>query len=773
MTADAAHLHSAAPRRSLFSFTDRKIGAKIALGFSAVLAVMVTLSGLAYISLDKIDANFNSFAQKVRVAGIARDVERDFLWMRRLVREFGLTGDERLLEAGLKQRQIVAEEIATALEMIKNPERRAKMKEVTKSFATYNELFDKITTSRHEFDHLTKDIVNPVGHQARLGVDRIQAWATGKDGNGAAALLAGDIMKNLLQARLNAHKTLASHDKESVEATNRYINELFASLTAFGARTSNEEMHKYVDDASALAKQFQDGFQSAERQSQEIDRLLNETARKAGEILTEELAAIKNSVMKEQSQIESETEATISSSEQLSLALATAGLLIGATLAWSIGRAISAPVKKMTDAMTSLASGHLDVDVPARGGKDEIGEMADAVQVFKDAAIAKIRRDAELEDERVRHLEAQRRAEEDAIRRERELITTSIGAGMAKLSAKDLTYRMTDDVPEAYRRLQTDFNSAIAQLETALALVASGAQAIGSGTSQIAVAADDLSKRTEQQAAGLEETAAALEEVTVTVKRSAEGAMHASDIVGTTKSEAEKSGEIVRQAVDAMGRIEKSSQQIGQIIGVIDEIAFQTNLLALNAGVEAARAGDAGKGFAVVASEVRALAQRSAEAAKEIKALVSTSSTQVDQGVELVGRTGKALEKIVAQVAEIDKVVNEIASGAREQATSLAEVNAAVGQMDQNTQKNAAMVEETTAASHNLRKETEELVRSVGGFRIDAHVADKSSARSGGATGGSATSAPRPALRTVAGVNGASAVRKPGVEVQHDSWEEF
>jgi methyl-accepting chemotaxis protein len=251
---------------------------------------------------------------------------------------------------------------------------------------------------------------------------------------------------------------------------------------------------------------------------------------------------------------------------------------------------------------------------------------------------------------------------------------------------------------------------------------------MNSGTQEISTASNDLSRRTEQQASSLEETAAALDEITATVKKAAEGATHARKVVAGTKEDAERSGEVVRKAVEAMGGIEKSSQQIGQIIGVIDEIAFQTNLLALNAGVEAARAGDAGRGFAVVASEVRALAQRSAEAAKEIKALISTSTTQVGEGVQLVAETGKSLESIMSKVAEINTVVSDIAAGAQEQATGLQQVNTAVNEMDKVTQQNAAMAEEATAAGRSLAQEAETLTSLVAQFRL-GNVAEFQPAR--------------------------------------------
>jgi methyl-accepting chemotaxis protein len=293
-----------------------------------------------------------------------------------------------------------------------------------------------------------------------------------------------------------------------------------------------------------------------------------------------------------------------------------------------------------------------------------------------------------------------------------------IAAGLSQLAEGNLEHRIETEFIPALEPLRVDFNASLGALEQSMSSVSANTLAIRAGAGEISTAADDLSQRTEQQASSLEETAAALEQITATVKKTAEGAKHARDIVSTAKVDADKSGEVVREAMAAMTGIDKSSKQISEIIGVIDEIAFQTNLLALNAGVEAARAGDAGRGFAVVASEVRALAQRSAQAAKEIKGLISASTAQVDQGVRLVGRTGEALGRIVAQVVEINTVVTEIAASAQEQSTGLEQVNTAVNQMDQVTQKNSTMVEEMTAAAHRLNSETEELGQLVARYQI-------------------------------------------------------
>jgi len=300
---------------------------------------------------------------------------------------------------------------------------------------------------------------------------------------------------------------------------------------------------------------------------------------------------------------------------------------------------------------------------------------------------------------------------------ERVRAVSEIAAGLSELANNNLDVQLKTPFSQEFEKLRADFNLSLEKIRSSMSEISESTTVMQSGTHEISTAADDLARRTEQQAASLEETAAALGAITETVKKSAAGASHAREIVATADQDAKKSAGVVRQAVEAMDGIAESARKITQIIGVIDEIAFQTNLLALNAGVEAARAGDAGRGFAVVASEVRALAQRSAEAAKEIKGLISASSAQVDQGVKLVDETGKSLERIMTQVGEINTVVAEIAAGAKEQAQGIEEVNTAITQMDQMTQQNAAMVEESTAASHHLSQEATQLAGLVGQFK--------------------------------------------------------
>jgi methyl-accepting chemotaxis protein len=396
-------------------------------------------------------------------------------------------------------------------------------------------------------------------------------------------------------------------------------------------------------------------------------------------------------------------------------------MLLGTLLVgWAMIRAISGPVGAMTEAMRRLAQQDMHVEIPGIGRRDEIGAMADAVQVFKVNGQARMKLEAEAAEFQ-KNLDAKVAALEASFEvagREQKHILDALAFALAGLAKGDLTVRLPQEVAVAYQGLQSDFNLAVSTLQETMRAIHDTTDGVRAGAVEITQASDDLSRRSEQQAAGLEETAAALDEITATVRKTAENAREARNTANAAKTDAEHSGAVVRDTVDAMQGIAESSKQIGNIIGLIDEVAFQTNLLALNAGVEAARAGDAGRGFAVVATEVRALAQRSADAAREIKALISTSRQQVDGGVKLVGETGKAIGRIVEQVARLNALIGEIAASAQEQATGLNEVNSAVNQMDQITQQNAAMVEESTAASHGLAGEAEALARLIGQFEI-------------------------------------------------------
>ena len=440
-----------------------------------------------------------------------------------------------------------------------------------------------------------------------------------------------------------------------------------------------------------------------------------------------------------------------SSTALLISALSAIGFIIlGTAISTLVARrGIIRPIRDLTGAMAELANGNLDgARVDASRG-DEIGEMARAVEVFRNNALAMNelkaqelalhQRSSDLQSS-ISHVVASAVAgdfsgrinkdyqNEDLNRFAKgvnELVSSvdkaiaEVRRVIAALADADLTQTMEGRFQGAFAELQSNVNATMVRLRDTMSNVRSAAGTINDNSAELSSAANDLSKRTEQQAAALEETAAALDEITATVRAASARATEARDMVHETKQSAEKSGEIVRSAVTAMGRIEGSSAKINQIIGVIDEIAFQTNLLALNAGVEAARAGEAGRGFAVVAQEVRELAQRSANAAKEIKTLISASAAEVEGGVSLVRSTGDALLEIENLVNRVNGHVESIATAAREQATALAEINSSVNHMDQMTQKNAAMVEETTAASETLAGESRQLQSILSSFKLE------------------------------------------------------
>ena len=473
--------------------------------------------------------------------------------------------------------------------------------------------------------------------------------------------------------------------------------------------------------------------------------------------------------------IMTQTESEVASADKaasdafvLSLAIAAAAILVSLAGIYFVIARVANPIQNITGAMRKLAAGDVANEVPFTGRRDEIGAMAGAVQVFRENAIERLR--LEQEAEANRSLSEKERLEREALKAKEaadvKFAVDNLAQGLSRLSDGDVSYRIAQPFTATLDAVRGDFNNSAEKLQSALSRVAENARGIEAGSNEIRSAADDLAKRTEQQAAAVEETAAALEEITTVVKDSAKRANEAGQLVAGARAHAEQSGAVVRRAVGAMEQIEKSSNEISNIIGVIDEIAFQTNLLALNAGVEAARAGEAGKGFAVVAQEVRELAQRSANAAKEIKALIIASKTQVQEGVQLVGDTGKALETIVTEVQEINRHVSAIVEAAQEQSSGLQQINTAVNQMDQDTQKNAAMVEETTAATHSLSREVVSLNELLTLFKLsDAPQASASARRASAAP--VAVSPVRELGRRIAGAFSGNAA------VKQDDWEEF
>jgi methyl-accepting chemotaxis protein len=739
------------------------VGTKLGLAFGAMTLLSLAIGGVAYFNLQSLEAKIEDVAKmQARKLDYLQEMKAHLLASVRAEKNMILasTDAETKKYADAKEQEWQTTlKVEADLYKIASPEGKiilgrfdqaaAKRPEIEKSI----EQSASINSTSHAQDLITAKVV-PAAKELSESLARINAEIAQGEATPDRLQLAMEVgrfqsaaehlwghTESLLSADDQDELNTAVKEGADAKAALRHSRDaLKAHLDRAGLATQSAALAERFDrwlgaieTAGAIAAQ--NSFVAARMLSmgegrQNTDQLLAA----ADEYVTLQRTRLNNAVVAASNEFETSRWTLIG------VILVSVLVAIGAG-SW-IALAISRGLRRAVGLANAVAIGDLDQNISA-SGNDEIKDLIDALNgmtvnlnatakvadtiaggdlsVHVQRLSAKDRLGNALERMlgNLRHSVQQREhreAEKAEEAKNDQFAIDTLGQALGRLAGGDLAHRIETPFAAKTEKLRSDFNATVERLQAALVSVGTNTRAIRSGTGEISSAADDLSRRTEQQAASLEETAASLDEITATVRKTAEGAKLARDIVSHAKVDAEKSSDIVRQAIDAMSGIEKSSKQIGQIIGVIDEIAFQTNLLALNAGVEAARAGDAGRGFAVVASEVRALAQRSAEAAKEIKSLISASATQVDQGVGLVAEAGKALERIAGQVTKINDEIVNIAASAQEQATGLGQVNTAVNQMDQVTQQNAAMVEETTAAARTLSSETEELSNLIGRF---------------------------------------------------------
>ena len=639
-------------------FANRKISTKISIGFAAILAIMVLISGVAHFEFGAVSSQFQFYSRVVQNNAAVDEIERQFLTLQRFV-DAGSTNANRSAAVANRARTIIGDELEKAQEGVTDSNRLAKIKDIGGRLETYFKDFEQLTPMRIVHQKLAKDTLAPTGKKLIVDLQQLQVDAASRsnaaniaggasDPNNAlkadnargASVLFGEAIKISMQLSLYVDKAANRHDAAVIDAAKRSFSNLNLILAQVEKASADAGLRKEVEQVKATAKAYKDTFMQFASQSAAIEKLLNEdmrnTARDIG-AANEDLRA--KSVVNEKT-----TQRAVSSriawATTAILALSIGCLALGIAFAWFIGRVISRPAVALVPQLRKLADGDFNISLPGLGRKDEIGEISAAV----------------------------------------EMVVERVGATInnIKIAATEVT----------------------------------------SASAEISGSTTDLSQRTEEQAASLEEASASMEQISATVKKNAENARQANDFATETNEVAERGGAVVGEAVTAMARIEESSRKISDIISVIDEIARQTNLLALNAAVEAARAGEAGRGFAVVASEVRSLAQRSSQAAKDIKDLIINSTSQVKDGVDLVNKAGESLNEIVASIKKVTDIVADIANASMEQATGLEQINKALTQMDEVTQQNSALVEENAATAKTLEHQAKSMDERVAIFRL-------------------------------------------------------
>ena len=589
---------------------------------------------------------------------------------------------------------------------------------------------------------------------------------------GGEMLLNARAMQNILVMNRTEFAMAANPTAENLAAGERVIAEerqLFEQRLAEMKKTAGTERTRLIGAFEAEYRAYIQEMQTtlaAIRQIgqgvgvSEAQRKVIEEARQSEAVsqrLQQQMRSYTAFVDKRGDEVAADADRTAETAYRILLIVAVAGVIGGLAVGFVIGNlGVSKPIGNIVQGLRKLAAGDVQVEIYGVDRKDEIGLIAAAMQVFKQNALEKIRLQAEQEEQR-KAFEAARIAQEERLDQSFGMILnaatagdlskrvdhagmegvmfrlaegmnrllditdaalTEVGSVLNTMAGGDLSKRVKGDFKGVFARMKGDANGMADRLSEIVGQLSDTTTNLRVASSEISEASRDLASRTESQASSLEETAAAMQEVTTTVKQNAENAQAANQLAATARDTAEKGSKVAEQTVDAMTQIEASAQKISEIVGLIDEIAFQTNLLALNASVEAARAGEAGKGFAVVAQEVRALAQRSANASRDIKSLIAASNGHVRSGAGLVGQAGQSLQDIVIAIKKVSDIVAEIAAASREQSTGLEQVNAAVTQMDELTQRNSALVEETSASAQALSNQAQELTEVVSFFRV-------------------------------------------------------
>jgi len=666
---------------------DRAIGTKVGLGFACVLVLLAVVSTTAYLAFQTSSQGFHTYVQRVSVVGIAREIETTFLNVRRYARDFALSGVESNVEAANKAQIQLKSLFQQGLVEIKNTERHRQLEDAARNFETYWTDFGQLVTQSREQHRLVSGTLDPTGASLTQHFETLIA-AAAKAGDGNVAVLGNEGLKHLMLARLNVNKFLGENEASASSAAQKSFTDLAAVLQALDVATKGADFRKTFDEMQSGVTAYRDAYRKASDLATAVNTLVNKTMVANSQQIQTNAETIKASGIAEEKQEEHDTLSTMESTSSLIFYLSIGGLLLGALLAWLIGRGISRPVISLTAAMTALAGGNKTIEIPGIGRKDEIGQMADTVQVFKTSMI---------EADQLRADNERHKADAEAERK----------AGMLRLAG--------------------EFESGIKGIVNSIASQAtemqSSAQALTHTAEEATQQATTVAASVEQASVNVQTVASSAEELSTSVLEIGRQVEQSSKIAGQAVIEADKTNTSVEG-------LNKTAQRIGEVVQLIETIASQTNLLALNATIEAARAGDAGKGFAVVASEVKSLANQTAKATEEIRAQIGDI-----QGA--TGQTVEAIHNISTTIRQMSEIATTITSAVEQQGAATREIASNVHQAAQGTRDIASNIEgvsraatdtgsaatQVLSAAGELSKQSETLRRDVDEFLATVRAA--------------------------------------------------
>ena len=736
------------------SVTDLNIGARINLGFGLVIVLLLVVAGAGILGVNNARQLFNTFDATSAATRAVLRAERDIIDLSRNVLLYTDRDSQPGLENARKLIQSIPQTLKAAEGDADADERRI-LAEIADLVQKYGAVIEETVAAKADYNGVFQKDVVPASTMIRqlLPQTMQQAVSLGDFQTAYEAARVSEVLNGIGAA---AYQYLYRPRPDLLERVRQLTAELNTVSTALGERLITKGQMSAGEELKEATAAYADGLIKV---MTTIGRISTDMA---GRMTQSAVGGIERAnALAETRSRELETDAAamhrnLGVTLTVIIVLAPIALVVALIFAVLIGRSIRNPIVRLTDTMGVLAQGDYSAVVDGLDRRDEIGRMAQAVQVFKQNGEEneRLRREVEAERQQRERDRAEQEAELDrsvgrvvqaAVNGDlgqridtaslqgvmRKLgdginnLVASVGTAidevgkvLAGMAGGDLTKRVSGQYYGVFGDLKDNTNATNEKLAGTVRGIADAASAVSEASSEISTGSQDLAQRTESQAASIEETAASMHEITATVKQNADNAEAANQLAVSARDAADKGGKVMQDVVGAMTGIEGSAQKIVEIVGLIDEIAFQTNLLALNASVEAARAGEAGKGFAVVAQEVRTLAQRSADASKQIKGLISESNSQVKTGATLVNQAGSALGDIVASVKKVSDIVAEIAAASREQATGLDQINTAVASMDEMTQRNGALVEETSASAQALSGQARELTTLVGFFRV-------------------------------------------------------